>query len=138
MFLFKQSKEGGIMKTKNDVQKLFPCIIKEVQQVYDEWDENPDEYGGGGICHIIADKICELLNNNDIDSGIVSDPFENHVYSVLKVKDGIYNLDIPYRIYEIGSYYSFVKIPGVQFDINDLIMYQIDNNPNNFEDYIME
>ena len=45
----------------NPFNNLKPEIAKVAQAVYDEWDENEDEYAGGGICHLIADEIVSLL-----------------------------------------------------------------------------
>jgi len=50
------------------IKSLLPKLAEVSQKEYDKWDEkNVDEYAGGGICHFIADEICDILNSKDID-----------------------------------------------------------------------
>lgn len=104
------------------------------QKVYDEWDENMDEYGGGGICHLIADEICDYLDNKGFECITVNTCVgENHVFVVVKTDDGVYEVDIPPNTYETGGGYNWEKIPNVQFDENDVVVSMIDSDPNSFE-----
>jgi len=46
----------------NAAKQVMPRILAAAQRVYNDWDENDrDTYAGGGICHIIADAICDVL-----------------------------------------------------------------------------
>lgn len=59
----------GLQKLKS----LLPKMVKAAQLEYDLWDEsNTDEYAGGGICHMIAEKIADVLNTARIYAGTVS------------------------------------------------------------------
>jgi len=115
-----------------DLQKLVNAAQKE----YDLWDENEDEYAGGGICHLLADKIIDELYNQGIDSTSVSQQCgEVHVFVVAKLSEGVISIDInPYR-YETGGGYNWKKIPDVRFDVGDIVIDIIDPDPSKFEEY---
>lgn len=55
------------------ISSVKPKIVLVAQKIYDLWiqDEN-DELNGGGICHLIADKIADILNDIGIPSVTVS------------------------------------------------------------------
>jgi len=117
----------------------MPQILSKVQKIYDDWDESDrDTYAGGGICHLLSDAICNILNDNDIDSTPVSCTMEQHVYVVAKFQEGIYEVDIPYHVYEIGGGYSWSKIPDVKFEPSDVRFQKLSGDPNQWENYIEE
>ena len=114
-------------------------ILDAAQRVYNDWDESDeDTYAGGGICHIIADAICDVLNSLSIDCTPVSCDHEQHVYVVAKFQEGVYNIDIPYHIYETGGGFSWKKIPDVVFDAHDVTFYRTSGDPEDFEQYFLE
>lgn len=108
------------------------------QNVYDEWDEeNIDEYAGGGICHLIADEICNYLAGEGVDCTSVNTCVgENHVFVVAKTDDGVFEIDIPPSTYETGGGYNWQKIHGVQFNTRDIEITMLDLDPDTFDDYI--
>lgn len=111
-------------------------ILVASQKVYDDWDESDeDTYAGGGICHIIAESICDVLSNAGVECSMVSSPHEQHVYVAVKCKEGVYTIDIPYSIYETGAGFSWQKIPDVQFQERDVVFYQVSRNPGDFDEY---
>lgn len=116
---------------------LKPAIAKVAQSVYDSWDEEDiDTYGGGGICHLIADKIVELLNSNNIDAVSFSCSVgENHVMVACEVEDKAYIVDIPPYVYETGGGYNWNKIDDVNFSVSDIT---IEPAPSDFSDYMEE
>lgn len=117
--------------------QLRPLLSKVAQQEYDEWDaENIDEYAGGGICHFIADKFCEVLNKFNIDCGSVTSSHEQHVYVIAKFKEGVYSIDLHYSYYETGAGFSWKKIPNVVMYPNDIDFYRITSDPGEFDQYI--
>jgi hypothetical protein len=123
----------------NNAKILMPQILSKVQKIYDDWDESDrDTYAGGGICHLLSDAICNILNDNDIDSTPVSCTMEQHVYVVAKFREGIYEVDIPYHVYEIGGGYSWSKIPDVKFEPSDVRFQKLSGDPNQWENYIEE
>lgn len=115
-----------------ELEALVPQLLQAAQAVYDEWDENPDEYAGGGICHLIADAIAGVFGDKDITCNTQSaEQGDQHVWcNVLwrqENPDGdefitVYEVDIPPGVYETGGGYTWQKIPGVTFDRNDLII----------------
>jgi hypothetical protein len=118
-------------------KSAIPQILQKVQQEYDNWDEaNVDTYAGGGICHIIADKICEVFSDFGIECATISCSHEQHVYVAIKVQEGVYSVDIPYSIYETGGGFTWKKIPEVKFEPSDVIFYKITSDPEEFESYI--
>lgn len=122
------------------VVNLRPQMVQEIQKLYDEWksEEDPDDdpYAGGGICQEFAEVIAGVLNEHGYDAGTVSSSVgEQHVWCVVKVAEGVYEVDVPYCIYEIGGGYSWEKIPGVQFSVDDIHIGQLSPNPNEFEQY---
>jgi len=127
------------LKSIKDVKRFLPQIIQKAQKVYDDWDENEDEYGGGGICHLIADDISFELNQAGIDASTVSATIgEQHVWVVFAVKEGVYNLDIPPYCYEKGGGYSWQKLPNVKFDASHITIDRLSPNPEDFENFIGE
>ena len=122
------------------VNNLKIQLARAAQKVYDSWEQdeegNDEEYGGGGICHDIADAMVEVLEASGIESRSVSQSIgEVHVFVVAKFAEGIYSIDIPPQTYERGSAYTWKKIPGVRFGPEDIDLFLVDRNPDNFEEY---
>lgn len=109
------------------IQQLKPELIKAAQRVYDAWELDEDGYdpdvGSGGICHLIADEICSVLYDHDIDCLTQSlEQGEVHVWTIAydeETEDAII-IDIPPRVYETGGGYTWEKIPNVTFDEDDM------------------
>lgn len=118
----------------DQVKQHFSELITVAQKVYDEWDEDVEEYAGGGICHLIADEICNVLQHNGYNCVTVSSSHEQHVYCVIQVKEGVYSIDIPYHYYETGGGFSWKKIQEVQFSPDDITLYRITSDPSEFEE----
>ena len=112
-------------------------ILAAAQRIYDDWDESEvDTYAGGGICHIIADAICDVMWQIGIECTIVSCSYEQHVYVAVKVEEGVYTIDIPYGIYETGGGFSWQKLPDIKFDSRDVVFYRVTGDPAEFANYI--
>ncbi len=120
----------------NPFNNLKPEIAKVAQAVYDEWDENEDEYAGGGICHLIADEIVSLLDQKGFESFSYNAQMEeNHVYVIARGNDGfVYEIDIPPRVYETGAGYQWEKIPNVTIKPDDVIVHKIAEDDGKFEE----
>ena len=112
-------------------------LAQAAQEVYDAWDENEDEYAGGGICHLIADAFCEVLDEHDIDCVTFAQEIgEVHVFVIAKVKEGVFSIDIPPGVYEEGAGYNWRKIEDVVFDSSDVFIDKISSDPNAFDEYL--
>lgn len=96
------------------------------QLVYDEWEQGPDdELNGGGICHLIAEAICDVLclvQGRVLEWGTISNDGvgEQHVWVIVHDYHRACTIDVPYWRYEAGSGYSWTKIPGVTFTPDDI------------------
>ena len=125
------------------IRALIPEICRRVQAEYDSWDQSGEygdpELGFGGICQDFADVMAEVLNAHGIEAVTQSASCgEQHVWTVAKLEDGIYMVDIPYSIYEQGGGYNWQKIPGVIFEPSDVVIEQMSPDPNEFGEYTEE
>jgi hypothetical protein len=113
------------------IDALKPQLAAAAQEVYDAWDASDEENGDwqvgtGGICHLIADKMLDVLTSNisGLTATTISSTHEVHVYVVAgktnvdedgEKEEEYYGIDIrPYN-YETGGGYSWKKIPDVLF-----------------------
>lgn len=125
------------LKSINEVKQLIPQFVKVAQKIYDDWDESDvDTFANGGICHLIADEISSVLVRNNFNCSTVSDSFEQHVYTIVQVAEGVYSVDIHHSIYEVGGGYNWTKINNVTFDTNDITLYRITSDPSEFDDML--
>lgn len=125
----------------SNLKSLTSDFVKAAQEIYDEWDEHPDVYFGGGICHLIADAFVEIISNNFPQytvSTFTRDDIQHVETIVYNIDpDTLYDEDIdeeadietvmidlnPY-IYENGGGFSWTKIPDVEFDNEDITFYR--------------
>jgi hypothetical protein len=129
--------EYALLSSIKAVRKVIPILVKSAQRVYNHWNEkNIDTYAGGGICHLIADKFCDILNDQGISCSTVSSDHEQHVFTVVQVKEGIYKVDIHPSVYETGGGFTWKKIKHVKFSNEDVYLYKISSNPEEFDEYI--
>lgn len=127
------------LPTLAKAQGLAEALAAVAQDEYNQWDEaDVDTYGGGGICHLIADRMAAVLSEAGIEASSVSSSHEQHTYVACQLAEGVFTLDIPYGLYEIGGGYSWTKIAGVAFTELSLVWYQVDPDPNKFAAYIDE
>lgn len=123
-----------------EVEALKKELADAAQREYDDWvqdeDGNHEELGTGGICHIIAEKLTDVLYNHGIQRvQTVSSTSEQHVYVVGQFREGIYLIDVPYRYYETGGGYNWKKIPDVKFDESYIQIERLDINPRKLKQY---
>lgn len=111
-------------------------ILAAAQEQYDTWDETDrDTYAGGGICHLIADAVCGVLSDLNIDCVTVSCNYDQHVYVAAKFNEGVFTIDIPYHVYEQGAGFTWTKLPDIKFEPNDVVFYRQSPDPEDFKDY---
>lgn len=123
------------------IAPLIPQIVEKAQAVYDRWDQSDpdnDDLNGGGICHLIADEIASILSEASIPCATVSATDVQHVYVVAQCSDGVFEVDIPYRLYERGSMFTWTKIEGVHFEPRDVVVSMLDGNPARMSQYVEE
>lgn len=129
------------------LQKYKIKIAELAQNEYDEWVGTIEAghaegiYYGGGICHLIADKIIDLLNNDNLlDARSISYSHEVHVATLVRWRDDensnenfqVCTVDIPWHIYETGGGYSFDPLPNVNITSDDVTFYE---QPMSIEDW---
>jgi len=119
--------------------KYSDKIVQVAQKVYDDWINSKDkeyfqdEYAGGGICHLIADEIINVLGDDPLlEVRTISYDNEVHVATMVKFsneepdEDGevrVVTVDIPWRTYETGGGYNFEPIEDVIFTKRDITYY---------------
>ena len=125
----------------SNLKSLTSDFVKAAQEIYDEWDEHPDVYFGGGICHLIADAFVEIISNNFPQytvSTFTRDDIQHVETIVYNIDPDTLNdddideeadietvmIDLNPYIYENGGGFSWTKIPDVEFDNNDITFYR--------------
>lgn len=136
-----ENEEQQPLKSIKEIQPLIPILVSKAQNAYDNWEQDDQgydhEYGAGGICHTIAEEIASVLNDHGIDATTVSATIgTQHVYTIAKFEEGVYEIDIHPSTYETGAAYTWKKIPNVKFDNDDIIIDKIDSDPESFNNYI--
>lgn len=130
------------LPTMQAIVAAKPAIIRGVQKKYNEWQQDEtgydEEVGYGGICHLLADLITEVLYEAGIPATTVSSSHEVHVYTVAQAQDGVFEVDIPYCTYETGGGYTWTKIPDVEFVLDDVIINRLSPDPGDFGQYTEE
>jgi hypothetical protein len=102
------------------VRGLGAELAAAAQSVYDDWLQDEDGidevYGGGGICHDVADGFVSLLSDNGVDAiSVQAAVGENHIFAVAALSDGVWSIDISPYVYETGGGYVWRKRQGVVF-----------------------
>lgn len=130
----------GRIPSVGDMSQCIPQLLEAVQSIYDQWEQNDngfdEAYGGGGICHDIADSIVNVLGRFGVENAmsIQASVGENHVFVVALFEDGIYSIDIPASVYETGGGYVWNKKDDVVFSSADISVSRIDGptSPDDF------
>ena len=140
-YSFLKENQDGSLKDENFLLSLKEELAKAAQKIYDEWQQDEDgqcDYlGEGGICQDIAEAMCSILIDNNIECASVSQTIgDQHVYVVAKIKDGVYNVDIPPHLYETGSGYRWKKILNVEFDKRYIVINCLSRDSNDYYDYL--
>lgn len=123
------------------IKQCAPEIMVRVQQEYDAWDQSGEfgdgDLGFGGICQNFAEIVAEVLNMKGYETSTVSSTMgEQHVYAVTKMHDGVYEVDIPYCMYERGGGYNWTKINDVRFSPNDLQITRLSHDPERYPEFV--
>jgi len=118
-------------------------MVNVAQEQYDGWQQDKHgvniELGRGGICHLIADDLIGVLYKHNIDNvQSVCSSHEQHVYIVGQFKEGVYEIDIPYDIYETGGGFTWKKKPDVKFSREDIVISRLSSVPSEYKDYVDE
>ena len=129
------------MRNLNDLISLFSQLAAAAQSEYDAWQQDDDgmdeELGSGGICHLIADRMVEILSEEGFEAVATHSEGigENHVWVTAQIAEGVVTVDIPTGAYETGGGYVWRKRPGIALTPSDILFEVIDRNPLTFNDY---
>ena len=129
------------LPSSSAIRACIPKIVEAAQEVYDAWDQSDpenDELNGGGICHLIADRIVSILWGAEVPCSSQTASDVQHVYTVAQCSDGIFEVDIPYRVYENGSMFTWTKKPGVVFRTEHVVVEKLDGNPSRMHVYVAD
>jgi len=128
------------LPSMEEAAKHKPEIVRRVQAEYDRWEQDEEGYSEevayGGICHLLADLVAEVLNDAGFPTTTVSSYHEVHVYCVSQASDGVWEVDIPHCIYERGGGYNWTKIPDVTFEPDDIVINRLSPDPADFNNYV--
>lgn len=117
------------------VRDLAPVFAASAQRIYDAWEQDADgvdvELGTGGICDLIADAMVAdvhaALGDVRAYTKLLGDV--QHVNVSLAVREGVFELDIPYSVYESGAGFTWTKKPGVVFAAEDVSLFRLSGDP---------
>lgn len=128
------------MKSISELKSLYPKIIQKIQKQYDDWNQDDSGYdelvGYGGICHLIADDIIDVLQDNNIECVSYSLDSEVHVIVIAKFSEGVFSIDVPHYLYETGGGYNWTKKKNVSFDDSCIVYNKIFSDPERFSEYL--
>jgi hypothetical protein len=135
-----EGKSFAHLPASSALNALRPAMVAAAQNQYNSWEQDEDGYdeevGHGGICHLIADDLAEILGNAGFPCWTQTASDVQHVTCVIQASDGIFDIDIPYRLYERGSMFTWTKLPDVVFDPTDVIVYKMSSYPGEIAQYI--
>jgi hypothetical protein len=121
------------------IKRLRPAMADVAQQVYDGWiQDDDDDLNGGGICHLIADKIADILGNAGFPASTQTASDVQHRYVVTQCNDGVFEVDIPHHLYERGAMFTWTKLPDITFTPDDITVYQLDGDTSRMNIYVDE
>jgi hypothetical protein len=132
------------MPSLADLKLLLPRLAAAAQAEYDAWEQDDDGYdeelGEGGICHLIAERMVEALDDAGFEAVSVHSEGigENHVWVVAKTDQGVMEIDIPPSVYESGSGYVWKKKADVTITADDVSVTLLDRDPEKFPQYAGE
>jgi hypothetical protein len=102
---------------------LRPDIAEMAQSIYDNWDQEGNEYGNNGnnrICDTVSTGIGDILAENDIDMTESGHEGDDHSCIVAYDDQSAYIVGVPYYLYESGAGYSWTKLDNVQLTPDDV------------------
>lgn len=134
--------EVETLPSVQQIEALRPQMAAAAQKQYDAWHQDEDGYddelGSGGICHLIADDIASLLGRHGIEAYTVTRSDVQHVHLIAPFREGIYEIDVPYWLYEQGGGFTWRKLPDITFQPDWVVIDRIDRDPANLHLYVGE
>lgn len=109
-----------------ELLSIKPLIIKAVQRIYDDWNQDDEEFEGG-ICDEIEEVISSIIisKTSAEETDLGGHDGDDHAWTIAKKGEESYGINIPANIYEIGSGYLWRKRKNVKFEIDDIEIFEI-------------
>lgn len=126
----------------SDVAASIPRIVIAAQAVYDAWEQDADgmdeELGTGGICDGVADAMVAVLMEDMPDLDVATQYIEadTHTVVIARFADGVFRIDIPPHVYEVGFGYVWSKRPDVTITGDDVTVTQLSPDPERFHEFL--
>jgi DNA-binding PadR family transcriptional regulator len=138
----RKSNPSKKLKSLKELEQLTTSLAKAAQDVYDDWGTNEDgstwcrhQEGEGGICHLIADEMIEVISKHGFECLNFSHTDMVHVSVIVKTKEGCVLIDIDPYLYETGGGYNWKKKENVKFEPDDVLFSVINGDPDVFEQH---
>jgi len=133
----------SLLSSSSDIIDLRKDLVSAAQKVLDEWQQDENGFdvflGTGGACEEIAHAMNEVIQDKGLQFGILIDVYDEHSDITLVGRDGVWRLDIPWRIYEIHhGYCRWEKIEGVVLKEEDIDLELLSKNPKDCETFGIE
>lgn len=108
------------VKSVSELISVLPALASVAQGVYDQWEQVDGfdvELGEGGICQDVAAAMAYRLGEAGFEDVLIVSAAvgENHVFVMVLLDDGVYQVDISPYYYETGGGYVWRKKPDVKF-----------------------
>jgi hypothetical protein len=137
----KPGEYGKLLPASRDVKARAGELAQAAKGVFDLWEQDGEgmdpELGAGGICQDIASAMVESLSAMGVEHALSvhASVGENHVFVVAMFEDGVFAIDIPPHVYEIGSGYVWKKREDAVFDASSVTFDRIGDrmDPDDFE-----
>lgn len=101
-------------------------IADVAQDVYDDWDPEGGWDPGGGICDVVCTEIQNVIHNKlPVDSRLGGWEGDDHAWLIVYTDDEAYGVDIPPDVYETGGGYNWEKLPDVEIEPSDVVIWEI-------------
>jgi hypothetical protein len=122
---------------------LRGTLARVAQSVYDDWGPDEDgniwcrtEQSSGGICHLIADDLCDAIGKAGFECTTYSHDDIVHVSVFVKTAEGLVHVNIDPYLYETGGGYSWQKKPNVRFKPEDISIEILNSDPESFNAHL--
>ena len=108
-------------------------IALAIQDVYDAWEQGEGERHSGYLSYDVAHRVRNVLEKEGFNAAVSEK--DGQIFVVARTSEGIYRVNIPNHIYETSAGHLWKKTAGVTFTPDDILVDQLDNNPNRWEQY---
>lgn len=116
----------------SEVQAAAALLIGAAQAVLDDWVQDEDgldpELGAGGACQDIASAMAGALAEIGVEEvvEVYTELDGGHVFLVANLADGVFRVDVPPGIYEMGAGYVWRKRDGILLLPENLILERVE------------